>query len=161
MMAPHRFVGLCFTFIGIVLVLQCKSAAEVTAPTTAPTPKISPVIDAETAAEQTKFKLLLALGKIGTTKLPKDKHCDFNIGKGKQNVSIGEWIAWNLSFFKTDQSNSITATCKPKKKSFQSCTLNFNADSKGESPWSCGFQFVIDGEFQNVDLSTLECTGTC
>lgn len=110
-----------------------------------------------------RFRLMSELLKVSGKALPRGKHCDFNLNDYEKSgpLTIGKWMAWNLSFYQSGPANSIAATCAPAKKAKARCELNFQADSKGESPWSCGFRFDVRLPSHQIDVSTLECTGTC
>jgi len=110
-------------------------------------------------AEEVKFKLINALLKTDIA-LPQKKNCDFHTLNYTKSPTVSEWIAWNLSFFKSGKSNSIYFKCDSLDQGSR-CDLEFRADFRGESPWLCGFRFKIDKSFREIDLSSLECTGTC
>jgi len=100
------------------------------------------------------------------------KHTDSVEGKQKQHfelismliskekVSVGRFMAWSLSFYSPRQDNSIEVHCK-KLKNNEICSLNFNSDTKGESPWSCGLRFLYESEKGIIQDSSFECIGSC
>jgi hypothetical protein len=112
-------------------------------------------------SENLDYDLVVALLRNANKPLPKQKHCDFHITGKSTTPLLGEWIAWNLSFFEDGRANSLGAACRPSKPGVNSCTLDFKADSKGDSPWTCGFKFDYAPKSRKIDFSTLECTGTC
>ena len=106
-----------------------------------------------------EHKLLSQLLAIPSTSLIKLKNCDVHTDVLK-TPTLGEWISWNLSFFEPGKANGITTSCKVVKKQKQ-CQVEFFADSKSDSPLSCGLKFNMDSKTDSLDPSTIECIGPC
>lgn len=128
---------------------QSKNSAQVREVTRPPT-------SANLSAEELRARLLSTLLRQSSRKLPGKNGCEAQAGR-----ILGDWVATNLSYFEADQANSIRASCEILPGAIQRCSVEFNADSKGESPWSCGFRFRIDRDLKKIDFKTLECIGTC
>lgn len=111
--------------------------------------------------ESLSFKLLASLIRQSVIFLEKKKNCDFSNSKSGEIKTVGDWIAWNLSFFHEGQNNSIASSCNVKDNKTSECKLNFHANMKSESPWSCGFQFDIDQKTFHILEDTIVCIGSC
>lgn len=109
-------------------------------------------------AEDLKFKLMRELFMMGGHKLNSQTGCQ-DFVKSKQDT-VDRFIARNLSYFSPNQANSISAKCE-QSDVHQLCSVEFHADSKGESPWSCGLRFLFDFKLQKIRKGTFECIGTC
>ncbi len=114
------------------------------------------------AGEKLKLELMNQLMTIGSQKLPKSNGCESFTFGGKKEITILDFFAWNLQYFSEGKANSITAVCNQSKmKSELQCELNFNADSRGESPWSCGLRINRERKSKTIRPDTLECIGSC
>lgn len=121
------------------------------------TPKMTEM--SRESRENLKYGLLKSLMLNASSSLKGRKYCDSFVTNGQD--TIGKFISWNLSFYEENQSNSVSATCEKANASFESCTVNFYADSKGESPWACGLRFKHEPKTKKIDFQSVECVGTC
>lgn len=112
----------------------------------------------EEQSEQKRFRLLRAAFDASNESLRTRLYCESFVQN--QQDTVGKFIAWSLSFYGTGQDNSVRTQCE-KRKNGETCTITFAADSKGESPWSCGLRFKFDSKTMKLDPKTLECIGTC
>lgn len=120
---------------------------------------ISVNTEAAPARQTIEHKILSQLLAIPSTSLVKLKNCNVHTDVLK-TPTLGEWISWNLSFFEPGKANGIEASCKVIKKQKQ-CQVEFFADSKSDSPWSCGLRFNMDSKTDSLVPSTIECIGPC
>ena len=109
-------------------------------------------------SEKLRYELIGRLIEQGNVSLKGKKGCE-NFVRFKQD-SVGRFMAWSLSFYSRDQVNSVEVTCD-QQKSGELCAVNFYADSKGESPWSCGLRFLYKTKKRQIQSSSIECIGTC
>lgn len=91
------------------------------------------VASAADGSQKLRYELINKIKEGNHITLVGKKHCDSFIKNGKSTV--GQFMAWNLSFFGKDQENSVEASCN-KQDGANVCALTFNADSKSESLWS-------------------------
>lgn len=115
-------------------------------------------VDQEVTKEKLSYNLLSGLLAKGTTPLKGRAMCETFVNSGQDTV--GRFISWSLSFYHRGKDNSISSECK-KLKGHSECTVNFAADSKGESPWSCGLRFKYNTKKSSIDFKSIECVGTC
>ncbi len=107
-----------------------------------------------------RARVLQALMAISREPLKGHAHCDFQT-QLQGPLTVGSFLAWNLSFFERGVDNSVGVTCEGLSTPTAVCSVSFNADSAGESPWSCGYRFKLKTRSWTVDRASLECTGTC
>lgn len=93
--------------------------------------------------------------------------CDSFTGLDGTKSTVGSFVAWSLAFMEQGVDNSVTVKCEPWKQGApwkrgkSQCDVSFNADSKGESPWSCGLRFEQDDAKKSIDPKSFQCMGTC
>lgn len=109
-------------------------------------------------SEKLHFELINKLIDQGTLSLKGKKGCESFV-QFKQDT-VGRFMAWSLSFYSRDQANSVDVSCD-KQKTEKTCSVNFSADSKGNSPWSCGLRFLYKMKNRQIQSSSIECIGTC
>lgn len=107
-----------------------------------------------------RARVLQALMAISREPLEGHAHCDFQTALPGP-LTVGSFIAWNLSFLERGVDNSVSVTCDGLSTPTALCSISFNADSAGESPWSCGYRFKLKTRAWTVDRASLECIGTC
>lgn len=108
--------------------------------------------------EKLRFEILSQLISQGGLSLKGKQGCE-SFAQSKQET-VGRFMAWSLSFYSKDQANSVEVKCD-KRKNDETCSVNFYADSKGESPWSCGLRFLYKPKKKQIQSSSIECIGTC
>jgi hypothetical protein len=115
----------------------------------------------------TRARILTVLMTHALEPLKGHPHCASFTGVQGGKSTVGGFIAWNLAFMERGVDNAVTVRCEPWqdgaywRRGRSLCEVSFNADSKGESPWSCGLRFERDDATNSVDAKTLQCIGTC
>lgn len=137
--------------IAILIALLSFSAAE------PPAPMPGPGLTQEQTEKQ-NYELLALLMENARVSLSGKKFCDSFV-KSKHET-VGKFMAWSLSFYSKDQANSVQSSCE-KINGAEFCTIEFDANSKGESPWSCGLRFQMRPKRKGLQVKTIECIGTC
>ncbi len=104
------------------------------------------------------YSIIKNLTDVSTKPWSKHQSCQkFKTLQGPAKT-IGDWFAWNVTHFEKGGYNELTSTCDSSKT--KTCRVQFDINSKGEKPYSCGIKFNMNKD-QSIDLTTLECYGNC